>query len=181
MPTLRPLTRQDLPLLCSWLAEPLVRRWWHDDPSHAAVERTYGPCVDGTETCEVFVVEVDGAAVGIVQRYAIVADPEDAAALVELVEVPDGALSIDYLLGEPSARGHGVGPSAIAAFMALSWDDIPTADDVLVPVAAGNRASWRCLEKAGFTRVAEGPLAPDNPVDPPDHVVYRLRRPGRAS
>ncbi len=46
-----------------------------------------------------------------------------------------------------------------------------------MPVAAGNRASWRALERAGFTRIAAGPLPPDNPIDPPDHVVYRLMRP----
>ncbi len=48
---------------------------------------------------------------------------------------------------------------------------------MLVPVAAGNVASWRALERAGFVRVAEGPLTPDNPVDPTDHVLYLLRRP----
>lgn len=60
--------------------------------------------------------------------------------------------------------------------MQRTWAEHAEADDVLVPVAAGNRASWRALEKAGFVRVAEGALAPDNPVDPPDHVLYRLRR-----
>jgi hypothetical protein len=44
-------------------------------------------------------------------------------------------------------------------------------------VAAGNGASWRALERAGFHRVAEGELTPDNAADPPDHVVYRLTRP----
>lgn len=48
---------------------------------------------------------------------------------------------------------------------------------IVVPIVAGNRASWRALEKAGFVRIAEGDLLPDNPVDPPAHVVYRLDRP----
>jgi aminoglycoside 6'-N-acetyltransferase len=46
-----------------------------------------------------------------------------------------------------------------------------------VPVVAGNVASWRALERAGATRYAEGDLAPDNPVDPPAHVVHRFVRP----
>jgi len=33
------------------------------------------------------------------------------------------------------------------------------------------------LEKAGLTRVAEGDMAADNPVDPPLHYVYRTDRP----
>ena len=49
-------------------------------------------------------------------------------------------------------------------------------DRELVPVHADNRASWRALERAGFTRVAEGDLEPDNPQDTRDHVVYRRRR-----
>ena len=60
--------------------------------------------------------------------------------------------------------------------MAEGWARYPAARDVVVPVAAGNVGSWRALERAGFTRVAEGPLTPDNPIDPPDHVVYRLSR-----
>ncbi|MGZ6617794.1 MAG: GNAT family N-acetyltransferase, partial [Solirubrobacteraceae bacterium] len=58
-----------------------------------------------------------------------------------------------------------------------AWHRYPDADDVVVPVVAGNRASWRALERAGFRRVATGELTPDNPVDPRDHVVYHRHRP----
>lgn len=174
--TFRPLTRDDLPLLSHWLAEPLVHRWWHDDASPAAVEREYGPCIDGAEPTEVFVVGLDGEPVGIIQRYAIAAYPADAAQLARILAVPPDALSIDYLVGEPSVRGRGVGAALIAAFVERTWADVAAAREVLVPVAAGNRASWRSLEEAGFTRVAEGAVAPDNPVDPPDHVLYLRRR-----
>jgi len=44
------------------------------------------------------------------------------------------------------------------------------------PVAASRSPRAVALERAGFTRVAEGALEPDNPIDPPDHVVYRLER-----
>ena len=47
---------------------------------------------------------------------------------------------------------------------------------MIVPVHAGNRASWRALERAGFTRVAAGELRPDNPRDSRDHYVYGLNR-----
>ena len=43
---------------------------------------------------------------------------------------------------------------------------------------AENRASWRALESAGFARVAEGELEPDNPADTRAHVVYQLTRMG---
>ena len=174
--TLRLLRREDFALLAAWLAEPLVARWWNHEFSPAAVERDFGPSVDGGEATEVFLAHVGGRPFGLVQRYAIAAYPEYLEELAPICTVPPGALSIDYLIGEPSMRGRGAGAATIAAFVAEGWVRHPTARDVVVPVAAGNVASWRALERAGFTRVAEGPLTPDNPVDPPDHVVYRIRR-----
>jgi aminoglycoside 6'-N-acetyltransferase len=83
--------------------------------------------------------------------------------------VPPDALSVDYLVGEPDMRGRGLAVAMISRVSAGA--------DVIVPVAAGNVASWRALERAGFVRVAEGDLEPDNPIDPPLHYVY-ARVPG---
>lgn len=175
--TFRPLTREDLPLLAGWLAEPLVARWWHHDYSAEAVERQFGPSIDGADVTELFVVTLDGRPVGLIQRYPIAAYPEYVEELDPVWPVPAGALSIDYLIGEPAARGRGVGADLIAALVAQSWAAFPAARDVVVPVSLGNPASWRSLERAGFVRVAEGELEPDNPADPRDHVVYRIGRP----
>ncbi len=173
----RPLTRADLPLLARWLAEPLVARWWDHATTPEALEADFGPCIDGTDPAEVLLALTGGRPFGLVQRYLVADFPEYVAELEPVVDVPPGALSIDYLIGEPDVRGGGAGTAMLAAFVADSWPRYPAADAVLVPVAAGNVASWRALERAGFTRVAEGPMTPDNPVDPPDHVVYLLRRP----
>ncbi len=175
--TFRPLTRADLPLLGRWLGEPLVARWWAHGATPEALEADFGPVVDGTEPAEVLLALTHDRPFGLVQRYRIGDFPEYVAELEPVVAVPPGALSIDYLIGEPGVRGGGAGAAMLRAFVADSWPRYPGAGAVLVPVAAGNVASWRALEKAGFTRVAEGPLTPDNPVDPPDHVVYLLRRP----
>jgi len=48
---------------------------------------------------------------------------------------------------------------------------------VLVAVVAANTASWRALEKAGLRRIATGEMSPDNPIDDPLHVIYRIDRP----
>jgi aminoglycoside 6'-N-acetyltransferase len=175
--TFRPLRRDDFGRLATWLAEPRVARWWNHDHSPEAIERDFGTSVDGGDATEMFAVQLDGEPVGFIQRYPIAAYAEYVQELSRLCEVPPGALSIDYLIGDPAARGRGVGAAMIGAFVAESWVAHPAARDVLVPVAAGNRASWRALERAGFTRIAEGPLEPDNPIDPSDHVVYRLARP----
>lgn len=172
----RPLRRQDFPLLATWLAEPLVHRWWAHETTAEAVERDFGPSVDGLDATEVFVALTEDRPYGLIQRYRIADHPDHLAELSAVCEIPPGALSIDYLIGEPAARGRGLGSAMIRALVADSWPCYPQARDVVVPVAAGNERSWRALERAGFARTAEGELTPDNPVDPRDHVVYRIRR-----
>ena len=175
--TLRLLRREDFALLAAWLAEPLVARWWNHEFSPAAVERDFGPSVDGGEATEVFLAHVEGRPFGLVQRYAIGAYPEYLEELTPICTVPPGALSIDYLIGDPQARRRGLGTALIATTVADSWRCHPDADDIIVPVSVGNRASWRALEGAGFSRIAAGHLEPDNPVDSRDHYVYRVGRP----
>ena len=179
--TFRPLRRADFGLLARWLEEPAVARWWAHGTTPEAVEADFGPSVDGRDGTQVWLALTGGRPFGLVQRYRIADEPEYLDELAPVVDVPPRALSIDYLIGEPDVRGGGAGTAMLRAFVADSWAAYPDADAVLVPVAAGNVASWRALEKAGFTRVAEGPLTPDNPIDPPDHVVYLLRRPSVAA
>jgi aminoglycoside 6'-N-acetyltransferase len=173
----RPLERSDFQLLGGWLAEPLVRRWWNHETSPAAVERDFGPSVDGADVAEFFLALTASRPFGLIQRYPLAAYPEYGDELAALLPVAPGAMSIDYLIGDPACRGRGLGAAMIAAFVARLWPEHPGATQVIVPVAAGNRGSWRALERAGFTRVAEGELEPDNPADPRDHVVYALARP----
>lgn len=172
----RPLQRRDFALVARWLSEPLVARWWNHETSAEAVERDFGPSVDGREASAVFVALIDERPFGLIQRYPIDAYPEYLAELAPVCAVPAGALSIDYLVGQPALRGRGLGSAMIAAFVEQSWPACPRADDVIVPVSAANRASWRALEGAGFRRIATGELEPDNPRDSREHYVYRLGR-----
>jgi aminoglycoside 6'-N-acetyltransferase len=175
--TFRPLEPGDFPLLGQWLADPVVRRWWNHDPSPEAVERDFGPTARGEEPNEDLLALVDGAAVGLVQRSRYDDYPEERDELARVVAVPPGTVQLDYLVGRPEWRGRGIGPMVIRAAVDGTWSAYPEAPAVVVAVVAANRPSWRALEKAGFRRVAEGPLEPDNPVDDPLHVVYRLDRP----
>lgn len=170
------LARSDFATLAQWLAEPLVARWWNHETSDDALERDFGASIDRRDSTEMFVVKRDGDPVGLIQRYPIDAYPEYVAEFAGVCVLAPNALSIDYLLGEPSARGSGFGAVMIGAFVAQCFADNPDAHDIIVPVAAGNVASWRALARAGFRRIAEGEMEPDNPIDPRDHVVYRISR-----
>jgi aminoglycoside 6'-N-acetyltransferase len=171
--TFRALARSDFELLARWLAEPLVARWWNHETSASAVERDFGPAVDGRDPAEMFLAVLDERPFGLIQRYELAAFPEYRRELDRLWPVPAGAISIDYLIGEADLRGRGLGAAMIAAFVAETRRDRREAVEVLVPVAVGNRASWRALERAGFERVATGELEPDNPRDPRDHHLLR--------
>jgi len=172
-----PLQREHFPLLARWLAEPVVHRWWNHETSLEAVEHDFGPAVDGHEPTDVFLACVEDQPFGLIQRYVIEAYPEYLQELGSVCPVPAGALSVDYLVGEPALRGRGLGAGMVRELVRLSWTTHPEAHSVLVPVSVANTTSWKTLERAGFHRFAEGELEPDNPRDSRNHLVYRARRP----
>lgn len=175
--TWRPLAESDFPLLRVWLEQPRVARWWNHDTSPEAVRRDFGPAVRGEEPTENLLALLDGRPIGLVQRCCLADYPEYLEELTPVVDVPAGAMSIDYLIGEPDQLGHGVGPRMIASMIARTWLDHPAATCIIVPVVAANRASWRALEKAGLRGIGEGSIKPDNPIDDPRHYVYRIDKP----
>lgn len=179
--TFRRLTEDDFELLGSWLTDPEVRRWWNHDPAPHAVRRDFGPAVRGDEPSEDLVLLLDGAPVGLLQRCRFDDYPEYRAQVEACAEVPPGARTLDYLLGRPDVRGRGVGSAAIRAATDATWAEHPDTPAIVVPVVAANVASWRALEKAGYHRVAEGEMTPDNPVDDPLHYVYRVDAPDRTA
>ena len=178
--TWRPVTESDFPLLGTWLAQPYVARWWNHETSPEAVERDFGPTLRGEEPNEDLVAELDGRPFGLVQRCRIAAYPEYVEPLAAIVDVPDDAMSLDYLIGDPDLVGRGMGTRMIASIVADTWIAHPAASCIIVPVSAANTASWRALESAGLVRVAEGEMEPDNPVDDRRHVVHRINRPSGA-
>ncbi len=113
--TWRRLTAADLSLLAEWLREPQVARWWNNEATDEAVERDFGPSVRGEEPGEDLVVSVDGHPIGLLQRSVIRDYPEDLAEFAGIVDVPDGALELDYLIGDAALRGRGLGARMIAA------------------------------------------------------------------
>lgn len=174
-----PVTRGDYPLISSWLRQPHVQRWWCDDPAPEAVEAEYGGVIDGTEPAQVFIAHRCGRPVGLVQCFALAAYPQYAGEIARWTDVPPQAWSLDYFLGDPDALQRGWGTELVGQLTESIWSHTREAAAVIVPVHADNRASWRVLERNGYRRVARGEFEPDNPVDTPEHFVYRLDRPDR--
>ncbi len=174
--TFRPISRADFGLLSKWLSSAHVQAWWREDGSPGAVSERYGPCVEGTDPTEVFIVEGGGAPLGLIQRY-LTADNPDWAATLSVTGVASAAAGMDYLIGERSVIGAGVGTAMIDRFVESTWERYPAINSIAVAVAAANPASWRVLEKVGFRREWTGELASEDPSDEGISHVYVLGRP----
>ncbi len=163
-PRFRRMDREsDLPLLHRWLRDPRVVRWWEgEDVSWPAVWRDYGPTSD--DNVEHWIATLDGTDIGWIQCYAVsdYARYEETAAWLR-AGVPWTTAGIDYLVGESSLRGRGIGTAMIEGFVEhvvfgqhLEWTHAAAS-----PVTA-NLASWRALDRAGFRTWATLPF-PDGP------------------
>ena len=175
--TFRRATRDDFPLIAAWLAEPHVARWWNHEVTAEAVERDFGASADGKEPSEDHIALLDGVPIGLIQYSRFADYPEYSEELTELLRVPDDAVSIDYLIGDPTLVGRGVGAAMIGGFVERIWRTDPQASCIVVPVCSANERSWRVLLSLGFRVVARGNLEPDNPIDDPLHEILRLDRP----
>ena len=164
----RPLALDDLRLVQRWLAEPHVARWWRSSATEEHVRAEYEPCIAGTDPTEVFVIELDEAPIGLIQRYLLADYPDWARAL----GIAEGA-GIDYLIGEGRFTGTGIGTRCIRAFTQHVFERYPEAPLVTADPQQDNAASWRALEKAGFERVFAGQLESDHPSDSGPRVRLR--------
>ena len=152
--TFRPLHDNDLPLLHRWLNDPVVVEWWEgEDVSWPAVVANYGS--GNEEPVEHWLALLDEVPFGWLQCYTAAYEADDEAYYWAPHLHLGTTAGIDYLVGEPSARGRGLGAAMIRAF---SRDVVLARHPEWERVAAGpfeaNVASWKALEKAGFTRRA---------------------------
>jgi aminoglycoside 6'-N-acetyltransferase len=175
--TFRRLTRDDFGILARWLATPHVNEWWAHEFTPEAIERDFGRAVDGDEPGEDYLASLDGTPIGIVQYSHFVDYPEYLEEMAEVYPVSDGAVSIDYFIGDPEHVGRGVGTAMIEAFVERVWATDDVATHIVVPVNSTNERSWRALLRAGFRLVARGELEPDSPHHDPMHEILRLDRP----
>lgn len=137
--------RADLPLLARWLAEPHLARWWNHEFTAEAVERDFGASVNGDEPSEDHLVLLNDKPIGLIQYCRYADYPEYLDDLRPLLDMPDEAVSIDYLIGEPTLTGRGIGTAMLVVFVKHVWQVNPTTTCIIVPVCAANEASWRAL------------------------------------
>jgi aminoglycoside 6'-N-acetyltransferase len=165
---LRPLGRDDFGLVVSWLAEPHVAQWWGAPLTLAGVEKEFGPCIDGVDPTQVYIVSADGAALGLVQIYRLADNPD-----YERAVGVDDAAGVDLLVGEAERLGHGVGPAIIRAAVELIWQRYGDVRYAMAGPSVRNTRSHRAFEKAGFEALRQVTV----PGEDEDEVVLVCPRP----
>lgn len=144
----------DLALLHRWLNEPGVVRWWEgDDVSWDAVVADY---VDAeTDPYERWMATLATTPVGWLACGPADEVAEEFAPWAAL-GIGRNTAGIDYLVGDASARGRGLGSAMIAAFVdQVVFGHHPRWTGVAADPYVANQASWRALAKAGFEHVGD--------------------------
>ena len=145
----RPMTRADFPDVVAWQGRPHVSRWWQDEASDAArAEEHYGPALDGVDPTRMWVLEVNGRSVGMLQDYLVGDHPEFA-----LLTARPEAVGLDYLVGDPTWVGVGLGTRMLWTFLRdVVRPHYPQAREYFAAPDHRNAGSLRVLDKLGFTR-----------------------------
>jgi aminoglycoside 6'-N-acetyltransferase len=168
------MTVDDLPLLHGWLQEPETAHWYRFDDlsSVEAVAEHYGPALAGEEAVDLWIVRLDGCDAGFLQSYRLVDHPGYRDACVGVGADP-GAGAVDYLLGDPGDRDHGVGSAVLRMFVEDVAFDVWGWPAVVASPEPANVRSLRALAKAGFRLLGdiEG-------EDGPERVMQRDRLAG---
>lgn len=136
----RPIAEPDTARLQEWLDREHVSAWWRDE--HAE---------DYLDPSENFIVELDGAPVGMIQTYVVDDYPEWKA----VVGDEPNLAGVDLLIGEENLVGQGLGPRVLDQFVREIVFARRETVAVVATVEEPNRRSWRAFEKAGFRHVRD--------------------------
>lgn len=144
---LRPFEPTDLPIFKKWLYVPHVARWYSDPLDWIAEAEDRNGSFQWIHR---FVIEADAVHIGCCQYYACRDSGEDWSGY----EIPDGAYSIDYVIGEPDYLGRGFGKRTVFALVDMI-KKLTDAHQIIVQPDPGNAASRRTLISCGFSHIPE--------------------------
>ena len=140
--TLRQFQDEDEDLLRSWLNADHIAKWYeHPQDWLDEVEKRGGEY----SFIHHYIAELDGAPIGFCQYYEYRKGGEDWHGDID----SEGAYSIDYLIGDPTCIGKGMGTEMIAALIGEIRRNAD-ARIIIVKPDADNKASCGALLSSGF-------------------------------
>lgn len=140
--SLRPLCDNDLPMLERWLYAPHVARWYaHPADWLAEMRGRNGEYA----FIHHFIAEWDEKPFGFCQYYLYALGGETWHGGLDIT----GAYSLDYLIGDVSRLGKGLGKAMVLELL-KRIQAVPEAKSVIVQPEAANRRSRQTLLSCGF-------------------------------
>jgi RimJ/RimL family protein N-acetyltransferase len=134
---LRPVSEADVPDLLRWLADPEVVEFYGDPPASIEVCRQEYLEPD-QNPCWRFVIEWRGQGVGEIQYSHPYAGQEY-----------EWDAGVDIFIGEPEARGRGVGIEAVRVMLRYLFEE-KRVHRVSIDPEVGNARAIHVYERAGF-------------------------------
>lgn len=149
MITFRPIRDRDLPMVEAWLHTPHVRRWYEIPEQGVTLDDWMDELKErGGRFAWLnhWIALCDGVPIGMCQYYKCrdSADEEFGGMPIE------GAYGIDYLIGEQTYVGRGLGKEMIRRLVERIFS-LPDAQRVTADIDMENKASQGVLLSCGFT------------------------------
>lgn len=175
----RPLSRADLPAMLRWLSDPDVSRWYgEEERSLEALERHYGPGIDGTDPIDQYIIQIEGRDAGYIQAYVIDEHPDYA----RQIAVEPGAVGIDLFIGDFAIRGRGWGVSVLRAFAGQIVFGTMRAPIAIIAPGPANERAIHVYAKAGFRWRKTVPIVDEeSPHNTGDEYVMTITSAGFAT
>lgn len=148
----RPLSKNDLPMLCEWLNQTHMRAFYQLVPiSLEQVIHKFTPRVEGAEPTFSHIVLMDGQAFGKIQSYKNI-NYSDYAAEVGLTE----GISIDLFIGDPAYLKKGLGRQMITAYLkSVALSLFPDERHCYICHDKTNLVALNCSKSVGFNHVRD--------------------------
>ncbi len=158
---LRLMTKDDLPMLHTWLNRPHIVEWWGGEeakPSLSEVQAHYLPRIMDEEKVTPYIAMLDKEPIGFAQTYTALGSGdgwwED--------ETDPGVRGIDQLLANPDQLNMGLGTLLVRSLIEIVFSEASVTKIQTDPAPENHRAI-RCYEKAGFERYSSI-ITPDGPA-----------------
>ncbi|WP_433168746.1 GNAT family N-acetyltransferase [Kribbella sp. CA-247076] len=146
---LRPAGAEDAARIAFWMAQPHIRRWWHQDWSveRWAEELSEQSAGEHSTPC---VVSVDSVEVGYVELYRVRHDR-----LADYYACDDHDWGVHVAIGDVTRVGRGLGRQLLSALADALLASDPDCRRVVAEPDIDNTPSVRAFAAAGFVRQGE--------------------------
>ena len=158
IPTFRPLSRKDLPMVHQWLQRPHVAVWWRDPPTLVELECDYLPRGTNKSSTRAYIAVLAGEPIGFIQSYVALGSGDG----WWEQETDPGTRGIDQFLANAEQLGRGLGSTMVSAFVKQLFQD-PSVTKVQSDPSPDNVRAIRSYQRAGFV-VDSQIITPDGPA-----------------